>query len=117
MMRSWSCVDISRVLDPALVAGMKTWFYEGVITMKKTVLAAASCLFLVAQAFAAPKPKVSICHFDEEEGAWLAISISENAAEAHLRNHDDGVPGATTVQSGTQLDADCVAAAVVEEAQ
>lgn len=82
---------------------------------KRTILAATSSIFLMAQVFAAPKPKVSICHFDEEEGTWVAISISENGARAHLRNHDDGAPGATAAQSGTQLDAACVPVAVVEE--
>jgi hypothetical protein len=83
--------------------------------MRKTVLLATSCVFLMAQAFAAPKPKVSICHFDEEEGAWVSLSISEQGAEAHLRNHDDGAPGAATAVTGTQLDANCAAGAVAPE--
>lgn len=83
--------------------------------MKMSVLAVSSCILLVAQAFAEPAPKVDICHFDEEEGAWVAISISENGAAAHMRNHDDAAPGGATVVSGTQLDAACQAAVVVEE--
>jgi hypothetical protein len=69
----------------------------------------------MAQAFAEPAPKVSICHFDEEEGAWLAISISAQGASAHLRNHDDGLPGATTAVTGTQLDAACAVGAPAPE--
>jgi hypothetical protein len=83
--------------------------------MRKTVLVATSCVFLVAQAFAAPPPKVSICHFDEEEAAWVSITISEQGAAAHMRNHDDALPGAATAVSGTALDADCAAGAVAPE--
>lgn len=82
--------------------------------MKKSVLALTSCILISMQAFSAPKPKVAICHFDEEEAAWVAISISEQGAAAHLRNHDDGAPGAATAVTGTQLDANCAAAAAVE---
>jgi hypothetical protein len=96
-------------------AGSVTKFDEGVISMKLAVVAATSCIFLVAQAFAEPKPKVSICHLDEEEGTWVTLSISENGAAAHLRNHDDGAPEGVTSQSGTQLDANCAAA--VEQPQ
>lgn len=82
---------------------------------KKTVLFATSCVFLMTQAAAQPAPKVSICHFDEDEAAWVAITISEHGAAAHMRNHDDGLPGATTAVSGTPLDANCVAGAVASE--
>ncbi len=83
--------------------------------MKKAALVASSCVFLMAQAFAEPKPKVSLCHFDDEEGAWVSISISEQGAAAHLRNHDDGAPGGTTAQTGTLLDADCAVAVAAPE--
>jgi hypothetical protein len=69
----------------------------------------------MAQALAQPRPKVSICHFDEEEGAWVSISISEQGAAAHMRNHDDGAPGGVTVASGTQLDANCAVGAAAPE--
>ena len=83
--------------------------------MRRTVLVATSCVFLVAQAFAEPAPKVSICHFDEEEAAWLAISISEQGAAAHMRNHDDALPGATTAITGTPLDEACAAGAAAPD--
>lgn len=83
--------------------------------MRKTVLVATSCVFLVAQAFAEPKPKVAVCHFDEEEGAWVSISISEQGAAAHLSHHDDAAPGAVTAQTGTQLDASCAVGAAAPE--
>jgi|GEM_PF-3785189 len=73
-------------------------------------------LFLMTQAFADPKPKASLCHFDDEEGAWVAIQISENALQAHMKNHDDAAPGGATAQSGTQLDAACQLAATADPA-
>ncbi len=35
----------------------------------------------------------------------MAIQISENALQAHLRNHDDAAPGGAAGQTATQLDA------------
>jgi hypothetical protein len=56
---------------------------------------------------AAPPPKVEVCHFQEETGTWKRLSIGAPALRAHLRNHDDALPGGVTVQSDTPLDADC----------
>jgi len=83
--------------------------------MRKTVLVATSCVFLAIEALAEPASKVSLCHFDEEEGAWVAISISEQGATAHMRNHDDAWPGTATAVTGTQLDATCAAGAAAPE--
>jgi hypothetical protein len=52
--------------------------------------------------------KVDICHFQPEQGSWKLLSVGQPAAEAHLRNHDDALPGGTTSQTGTVLDAECV---------
>lgn len=49
----------------------------------------------VCRPVTAPKPKVDICHHDEFEGTWHLINVSENAKNAHLSNHDDGLPGDT----------------------
>lgn len=45
----------------------------------------------VATAFAAPAPKVDVCHLTET-GSYILINISENAFQAHL-DHGDGGPG------------------------
>lgn len=83
--------------------------------MKRLIYLALPAMLLVSTAFAAPKAKTSICHFDEELGLWVPISIPDKAASAHLSKHDDAAPGAVTAVSGTQLDANCEAAAAVVE--
>jgi len=48
--------------------------------------------------------KVLLCHYDEEEGVWKKISISEKALPHHLEQHKmDALPG------GTILTSDCEA--------
>jgi hypothetical protein len=51
--------------------------------------------------------KVDICHFQEESNSWKLISVSQIAAAKLLENHDDAIPGGTTAQTGTVLDAGC----------
>ena len=55
-----------------------------------------------------PPEKVDICHFQEDEGVWKKITISEKAVSSHMENHDDAMPGGVTSGSGTPLDDDCV---------
>ncbi|MEQ9104896.1 MAG: hypothetical protein RIE53_09365 [Rhodothermales bacterium] len=39
--------------------------------------------------------KYDVCHVDQDTGAVTLISVgSQNAAEKHIQNHGDGVPGA-----------------------
>ena len=48
--------------------------------------------------------EVLLCHYDEEEGVWKKISISEKALPHHLEQHKmDALPG------GTILTSDCEA--------
>ena len=48
--------------------------------------------------------KVLLCHYDEEEGVWKKISISEKALDHHLKQHKmDALPG------GSILTVDCEA--------
>ena len=50
--------------------------------------------------------KVLLCHYDEEEGVWKKISISEKALDHHLKQHKmDALPG------GSFLTIDCEAQA------
>ena len=53
--------------------------------------------------------KVDVCHWSEEDGSWKKLSIGEPALAAHLRNHDDAVPGGVTAGTSTQLDEECQA--------
>ena len=52
--------------------------------------------------------KGEICHFQPGQGSWKLLSVGQSAVNAHLKNHDDAIPGGTTSQTGTMLDADCV---------
>ncbi len=52
-----------------------------------------SLAFLAPTAIAAGPAKQSVCHQDET-GVFNLISISVNAADAHLANHADVLPGA-----------------------
>ena len=61
---------------------------------------------------AAGNNKVDICHFQEENDSWKLLSLPQSSAAAHLEHHDDAIPGGTTAQSGTDLDAECVKVAV-----
>jgi hypothetical protein len=54
------------------------------------------------------KENVEICHFQPGKGSWKLLSVGQSAVDAHLRNHDDALPGGTTSQTGTRLNADCV---------
>jgi hypothetical protein len=50
--------------------------------------------------------KTAICHFDETAGRWTLISAPASALQAHLRQHDDALPGGTT-PGGVVLGAGC----------
>jgi hypothetical protein len=50
---------------------------------------------------------VDICHFQEETDSWKLLSLPQPVVAAHLENHDDALPGGTTSQTGTLLDANC----------
>ena len=52
--------------------------------------------------------KTNVCHFQELEGDWKLISIGNPAVAAHLKNHDDALPGGVTSQTLTQLSDQCV---------
>ena len=52
--------------------------------------------------------KVDICHFQSGKGSWKLLSVGQPSAVAHLEHHDDAIPGGTTAQTGTVLDAECV---------
>ena len=64
-------------------------------------------MFVSSSAMAEPREKVLICHYDEDYGYWTLIDISGNAVEKHFANHDDGLPGGTTSQTGTALNEYC----------
>jgi len=66
-------------------------------------------VLLVSGGFAtvSAKGKTDICHFDKDSGTWKLIAVGNPAVAAHFRNHDDGYPGGTTEQSGTELDENC----------
>jgi hypothetical protein len=57
--------------------------------------------------------KVDICHFQPENGSWKLLSVGQSSVDAHFKNHDDAIPGGTTSQTGTPLDADCNEVTVV----
>lgn len=52
-------------------------------------------------------PRVDICHFQRAKGSWKLKSQGQRAAATHLENHDDALPGGTTSQTGTDLNANC----------
>jgi len=52
--------------------------------------------------------KVDICHFKENKGIWQLTTVNAKAVDDHLEDHDDALPGGTTSQTSTVLDADCV---------
>ena len=57
--------------------------------------------------------KMDICHYQEENDGWKLLSVGQPAAGAHLEHHDDALPGGTTSQTGTVLDADCEVVEVI----
>jgi hypothetical protein len=59
------------------------------------MLAAVVVAFGATMAQAAPLPKVTICHIPpgNPDNAHT-ITISENALQAHINNHDESSPGA-----------------------
>lgn len=67
----------------------------------------ATSLFGASTAMAERLPKIDICHYDEDYGYWVLINVNANSAPAHYENHDDGLPGGATSQTGTELDEDC----------
>ena len=73
----------------------------------KRIIIALLLVLMSAPLLAAPEDKVDICHFDYEGGYWTLITISGNAVESHLTNHDDGFPDTTTSSTGTYLDVNC----------
>ena len=60
-----------------------------------------------SQSFAASMPQVAICHFDEQMQSWQLMVMAERSVSLHLEEHDDGLPGGTTAQSGTRLSSHC----------
>ena len=64
----------------------KSKFFTGVVTLSLLLILTASVTF------AAPAPKVDVCHYDAEYGIYKLINISENAFPAHL-DHGDASPG------------------------
>ena len=64
-------------------------------------------MFAASSAMAEPRDKVLICHYDDEYDYWKLLNINGNAVASHLAKHDDALPGGTTTQSGTALDAYC----------
>jgi len=77
---------------------------------KLCTLASVLTLLLVGvtNAMAAAPPKTDICHFQPENGTWKKLSVGGNAPAAHLKNHDDALPGGTTTETGTRLASSCV---------
>ena len=63
--------------------------------------------FVSLGSVSAENNRVDICHFQEESGSWKLLSVGQPAAGAHLEQHDDALPGGTTSQTGTVMDADC----------
>lgn len=49
-------------------------------------------ILALSLAHAAPAPKVAVCHYDGS--SYQTISVSANAAAAHVANHGDVYPGA-----------------------
>ena len=78
---------------------------------KLCTLASILTLLLVGvtNAMAAAPPKTDVCHFQPENGTWKKLSVGGNAPAAHLKNHDDTLPGGVTTQTGTQLNGNCEA--------
>jgi len=83
--------------------------------MNKMILVSLACMVVSSSAQAAPKPKVTICHFDEESDTFVKLSLAQNAADKHLAKHDDGLPDGLTAESQTQLDANCAEVGVVAD--
>jgi hypothetical protein len=52
--------------------------------------------------------KIDICHFDKEDGKYVGLSIPEEKAKGHAKNHDDDMIPAPTdgcpKQEGSELD-------------
>jgi hypothetical protein len=74
--------------------------------MKTTIIILLTAVMSLP-AFAGGKPKVEICHFDQDYGVWKLISISNKAVNQHLTKHDDGLPGGKTLGTETPLDEAC----------
>jgi hypothetical protein len=64
-------------------------------------------MFWASTAMADRLEKVDICHYDAEYDYWKLINVSGNAVPSHYANHDDGLPGGSTSQTGTLLDENC----------
>lgn len=76
--------------------------------MRTIMIACAIVLGVVSLgSVSAGNDKLDICHFQEENDSWKLLSLPQLAAAAHLEHHDDALPGGTTPQTGTVLDADC----------
>jgi hypothetical protein len=81
--------------------------------MAKSTIRTLVVVYAVVRGFTSPTAvcasgKVDICHFQEKNDSWKLLSVGVPAVGAHLENHDDAVPGETTSQTGTVLDADCI---------
>ena len=80
-------------------------------TMKRTssllIVSIVGLLISAGQSWAAPREKVGICHYQEDQGTWKLITVGEPAAMSHTAKHDDAVPGGETSITGTTLDYNC----------
>jgi len=57
---------------------------------------------------AAPKHRMTICHFDDESDTWIEASLPLASAKTHLAKHDDAPIGGVTSITNTPLDEYCV---------
>ncbi len=72
--------------------------------LKVITLLAMLSILCAAMAHAAPKPKVTICHFPPGNPAnWHTITISENALQTHQNRHGDLIDIACEDASCDQL--------------
>jgi len=58
-----------------------------VITQSVIAFVAVVMIFGAVSPAMAAKEKIDICHFDEELGELVPISISKKALKAHAKNH------------------------------
>jgi len=62
---------------------------------------------MTSNAMANDSDDMDICHWQDYNGAWKLITVSENGALNHLRLHDDAFPGGVTSVNSIQLDENC----------
>jgi hypothetical protein len=88
--------DRAREVDPRVVKSI-TWL----------CVVAAAVLGAIRPESSHAADNVLICHLQSGRGTWEPLSVGPRGAEAHLAHHDDAIPGGTTSQTSTRLDADC----------